>query len=242
MIKRIHPFLLLALVAAACQGEGPTVPAGDPAFAKGGIPGKPGDKPDEGPTTEVELCAKRSVVDVINTVDEQSSEPWGDIPSTAANCECGDWPEYCPRGTLKYSTAGPVFQWTFNGRGFVSQVHKYVLIYYPDPWPGRDLICLEEATANRGGKIRFSGSKDLGLDLGHAKMWIVRLKWVDCNGEGFKLRENPDPGVPRLTNDRNRDDTADATESCVYPFGSPPYPCDDASLAYDWLFETELIQ
>jgi hypothetical protein len=45
MMNRTFPLLLLALVAAACQGEGPTVPSTDPAFAKGGIPGPPGDGP-----------------------------------------------------------------------------------------------------------------------------------------------------------------------------------------------------
>ncbi len=85
------------------------------------------------------------------------------------------------------------------------------------------------------------------MDLEDAKIWIVRLNWVDCDGTGFLFpwddpRENPDPGVPRLTNDREDDGSADATESCAYPFGTGPYPCADASLAYDWLFETALIQ
>ena len=85
MLRRLPALLLLALVPAACQGDGPTLPADDPAFAKGGTPGPPGEKPSEGPTAEVELCAKRSVVDVINGIDEGSSEPWPSIDiSTSA--------------------------------------------------------------------------------------------------------------------------------------------------------------
>jgi hypothetical protein len=156
-------------------------------------------------------------------------------------CECGDeFPEYCPTGTFTYSIDGPEFDWRFNGTGFVPRDHRYVLIVFPDPWPGRNLICLREVTANRGGKLRHSGSVTIPGGLTGAKIWIVRNNWVDCDGCGFSRRDNPDD-VPRLTNDRNADGTADATESCGPPFGTPPYPCDDASLAYDWLFETELI-
>ncbi len=75
MIKRILPFLLLALVTVACQEGGPTVPTEGPRFARGGKPGPPDDKPDKGATAEVELCAKKSVVDAINNITERSTGP-----------------------------------------------------------------------------------------------------------------------------------------------------------------------
>jgi hypothetical protein len=245
MLKRIFPFLLLALVTAACQGDGPTVPAGDPSFAKGGIPGKPGGEPGESVTAEVKLCAKMSVVDAINAIDEQQDpEPWDYIYSPTYDCERGDQlPGYYPEGTLTYSTVGPEFKWKFRGDGFIPRSHNYVLILYPDPWPGKqDLICLEgweeKVKANLAGKIRFSGSMNLGTDLENAEAWIVRLAWVDCDGQGFLYpwgtgHENPHR-VPALTNDKEGDGTEDATWTCAR-YG-PSGACIEDVLAYDWLF------
>jgi hypothetical protein len=191
--------------------------------------------------TELEMCAKRSVIDQINSINEGADpEPWLEINSTDPQCECGDWPRYCPTGTLTYSTAGPVFEWRFSGTGFVPIDHRYVLVYSPDPWPGRNLTCLGEAKATRGRRIHFSGSMPLPGGLTDAKIWIVRQNWVDCEGDGFERRTNPWE-VPRLTNDRDGDETSDVSESCAFPFGTPPFPCD-ASKAYDWLFENALIQ
>jgi hypothetical protein len=255
MLRQTYPFLLLALVAAACQGDGPTVPTGDvtpllPQYAKKGedcaVPNPhPSCKNEEGSTAQVELCAMSSVVDDIRGITEAPNGSGPLITSTGRTCECShEWPEYCPEGTLTYSTAGPEFEWKFNGKNFVPIDHRYVLIYYPDPWPGRGLICLGGSEgANRGGRIRLSGSQDLDRDLTDAKIWIVRRAWVDCDGGGFRHRTNPDDVKgPRLTNDWDADGTADATDSCYSPFGTLPWPCDNVTRADDWLFETALIQ
>lgn len=229
----------LSLVFLMSCGDQPVDPEIDPSFAKGGIPGPPPAEPGDEGKADLAMCAKRSVVEAINGFDEEIQGP--DIGSTGSPCQCGDWPEYCPHGTLTYSTVGAVFEWKFSGAGFVPIDHRYVLVVYRDPWPGRNPVCLEETMANRGGRIRFSGSRDLAEGLTDAKIWIVRSNWVDCEGGGFDHRPNPD-GVSRMTNDRDADGVTDATESCAFPFGTPGFPCEDASPAYDWLFENELIQ
>jgi len=48
-------------------------------------------------------------------------------------------------GKLKYNVYGPTFDFVFNGHGLEAGL-DYVLIYYPDPWPGTDLICLGEGS------------------------------------------------------------------------------------------------
>ena len=241
-MKRFIPILMLAFAFAACQDEGPTQPVEGPQFAKPSCPGHPSCKDDDGgaPTAQIELCAKGSVIDYINSKSDADLSG-KEIASTEADCVIPDPPpndeasSLRPSGTLTYTTAGPEFGWKFRGDGFVPIDHYYVLIYYPDLWPGQDLICLnpEGARANRGGKLRMSGTEDLG-DLSDAKMWIVRRAWVDCTGQEWGW--NPTL-TPRLTNDADyRDgwpDGPDATFALGYPY--------NGGFAYDWLFENALI-
>jgi hypothetical protein len=248
-MKRIIPFLLLAFVAVACERDGPTVPVDGPQFGKGKPncdedPSHPSCKDDGGgggDTAQLDMCAKRTVVDEINTMKEDGTD--GLINSTAPDCECGPvseyWGQFCPQGTFEYTTAGPKFQWKFSGSGFVPISHEYNVIVYRDDWPGRDLICLGSFRAKRRGQVNIVSSMDLGEDLAAAKIWIVHRDWLDCDGNGFRYRDNPD-GVPRLTNDRDGVGPTDATEFCAPEKGAPDMPeCDE--LAYDWLFETALI-
>ncbi len=248
-MTRLATIFLITSLIAACQETGPTVATEDPQYAKGGVPGPPPDKPDEGRTAQVEMCAMSSVIDDIRAIEEEPNAEGPTITSMGRDCGCSHpWPEYCPEGVLTYSTAGPMFEWRFQGTGFVPVSHGYVLITTPDPWPGRGLICLEGdetqgVRANRGGNIRFSGSRDLGMHLTDARIWIVRSAWVDCDANGFRSRLNPDDSPqPRLTNDHNGDGLPDATDSCGPPFGSLPWYCPDASRADDWLFETTAIR
>jgi hypothetical protein len=213
-----------------------------------------------GVSVEVQLCAKQVVVEEINGIQE----PWliedagwtgPAINSTEPGCGVSD-SEWAPHGTFTYTPEGPEFEWKFEGEGFVTPwvsgiYHQYVLVYYPDPWPGTNLVCLAGSgdpfitepwigVPFTGDSLTLSGSHDFGMDLNDGKIWIVRRDWVDCTG-----REVNDPPwanlyrVPRLTNDRNDDGEADATET-----RRECYPrCDygDGWLVYDWLFETALI-
>ena len=58
---------------------------------------------------------------------------------------------------MKYSLSGETFDFVFNGHGLEVD-EEYMLIYYPDPWPGTGLICLGEGTANGGGEVHIAGS------------------------------------------------------------------------------------
>jgi hypothetical protein len=66
------------------------------------------------------------------------------------------------------------------------------LIYYPDPWPGINLTCLGNSTANEGGNIHIKGSVATGdlpnetFDLNYpngSKIWLVLSEDVDCENQ-----------------------------------------------------------
>ena len=90
-------------------------------------------------------------------------------------------------GKMKYNLSGPKFDFVFNGHGLVPG-WDYTLIYYPDPWPGDELICLGSGTANDDGDVHIMGSEDTGdlptaadeKPLGGAKIWLVLSSDVDC--------------------------------------------------------------
>lgn len=80
-------------------------------------------------------------------------------------------------GDLTYTVRGPTFDFTFEGYGLANE--DYSLIYYPDPWPGTDLIVLDSGTAS-GGTLSLSGSLDCGslpqagdLNIPGAKIWLI---------------------------------------------------------------------
>jgi hypothetical protein len=199
-------------------------------------------------TTEViELCAKQGVVEEINDIQEPWPEDYAGWEGPVINSTspaCGVQGFYAPRGTFTYTTAGPELDFEFHGEGFVPQteigVHAHMLVYYPDPWPGRGLVCLGGGLADPEGTLRIERVVNLGRDLSNAKIWIVRDDWVDCSGDEANdpFWENPDR-VPRLTNDRNDDGRSDATETLLWC--RPDCDYGGGNLAYDWLFETALI-
>ena len=81
-------------------------------------------------------------------------------------------------GKMKYSLAGSVFSFHFNGHG-LEPGSEYSLIYYPDPWPGTGLITLGTATANEDGNILIKGTAEIetlpaeGDANEGAKIWLV---------------------------------------------------------------------
>lgn len=92
-------------------------------------------------------------------------------------------------GKMKYNLSGPEFEFVFNGHGLVPG-QNYTLLYYPDPWPGNDLICLGVGLANGNGDIHIMGSVNTGdlpaeVDQNYpdgAKIWLVMSSDVDCVG------------------------------------------------------------
>ncbi len=86
-------------------------------------------------------------------------------------------------GTLIYSPTGPTFEYEFDASGL--NIVEYLLIYYPDPWPGNGLIVLGSGTPTTIGDLHLEGSVDTG-DLPAAgdpnpgaKIWLVPSNYVN---------------------------------------------------------------
>jgi hypothetical protein len=215
----------------------------------------------------IELCAKQVVVEEVNQIQESDEAGWQgpEITSTEPSCGVTDAPyePYKPRGTFRYRVEGRKFEWEFEGTGLIPPRkiqelwfwHDYALILYRDPWPGKGLLCLEESSGssipNSVGMVSKAGSVDLSADLVDAKIWVVESASLDCKGDGVDLPPNiqwanPD-GVPRLTNDYDSDGIADATDTwiwwddVIWCWPNCSWERDNAVRAYDWLFETALI-
>jgi len=93
-------------------------------------------------------------------------------------------------GKMTFNPEGSTFDFVFNGHG-LEQYTKYTLIYYPDPWPGKNLICLGSGTSNRGRNVHIERSVDTGPlpdpnDQNYpdgAKIWLVLFDDVRCGDE-----------------------------------------------------------
>jgi len=102
--------------------------------------------------------------------------------SGCPNIGTGPWPIFPNNGRwgeLKYSLWGNNFDFSFRGRNLLPDTN-YTLIYFPDPWPGNDLICLGNGQTNPAGNkqgknrrhenkppgnIEIHGSMDIGTSL-----------------------------------------------------------------------------
>lgn len=123
-------------------------------------------------------------------------------PDTWEIVEDGAW------GKMKYNLSGPTFNFVFNGHGLEPGL-EYKLIYYPDPWPGKGLICLGEGVANGGDNVHIANLVELNTDLPAeyddnycypeewddencgARIWLVLTNNVDCDNQTM-TRENPE--------------------------------------------------
>jgi hypothetical protein len=103
-------------------------------------------------------------------------------PITWEIVENGAW------GKMKYNLEGATFDFVFNGHNLTPD-YSYTLIYYPDRWPGNDLICLGTEMANDEGNVHIKGSIDTG-DMLDAKIWLVLSSDVDCEN-AMMIRWNP---------------------------------------------------
>jgi len=104
--------------------------------------------------------------------------------SGCPNVGTGPWPIFPSNdrdGVLHYSLWGKTFDFSFKGRNLLPG-KNYTLIYYPDPWPGKNLICLgsgqttpaASSTKSGGnghrknqppGNVEIHGSMDIGTSL-----------------------------------------------------------------------------
>ena len=125
---------------------------------------------------------------------EKDSATWNVV-------EDGAW------GKMEYNLTGSTFDFVFNGHKIKDVASSYRLIYYPDPWPANNLICLgEPSTPNKGKNIHIEGSQELNTDLpalydwnnpdnpnystgpdstmiNGAKIWLVLNSDVDCTAK-----------------------------------------------------------
>lgn len=121
----------------------------------------------------------------------------------------GPWPimtENRRWGQMKYNLLGPEFRFSFQGKNLVPDM-DYTLLYYPDPWPGENLVCLGSQKANDKGNLQIHGEHQflvgdvpMGLPLPDdgnykpiadsisgavgAKIWLVSSADVQCGTEG----------------------------------------------------------
>jgi hypothetical protein len=91
-------------------------------------------------------------------------------------------------GKMRYRTAGPYFDFTFNGH-HLEPGWEYTLVYYPDPWPANGLICLGTGMADDYGDVHIAGDVDTGslpaeYDENYgvgAKIWLIGTGDADCD-------------------------------------------------------------
>ena len=158
--------------------------------------------------------------------DPANPLPEGEVAKYDANgCPTaeGPWPIIPDNrrwGQMKYNLLGPEFRFSFQGKnldkpGIDETGVPYTLIYYPDPWPGKGLICLGSGEANSGGNLQihgktpipsglpmpgdgnFSPVKDSKSGAVGAKIWLALSKDVQC--AAAKLDEEGNPVVDEVT-------------------------------------------
>ena len=118
---------------------------------------------------------------------------------TGCPTSTGPWPPLPTgrQGSLNYPNIGKTFSFTFVGSALpVSK--NYTLIYYPDPWPGNNLICLGRGKSDTSGRLTLQGNPDIGTipasgdgnatinppnGLTGAKIWLVSSEDVNCTGK-----------------------------------------------------------
>lgn len=93
---------------------------------------------------------------------------------------------------MRYTSAAERFWFQVNGHDFPQALRgtTYQLIYYPDPWPGNNLLCLGKGKVNTRGDLSISSFATIGdLPIATdqniakgAKIWLVTSTDVDCSG------------------------------------------------------------
>ena len=114
----------------------------------------------------------------------------------------GPWPIFSENrrwGQMKYNLLGENFRFSFQGKRLLPET-DYTLIYYPDEWPGKGLVCLGSNMSNPNGNLHIAGNLEIlsGLPAPYdknfnpvapsgaagAKIWLVPAADVQCEAAG----------------------------------------------------------
>jgi hypothetical protein len=156
------------------------------------------------------------------------SGPWPILPT-------GRW------GQLNYNLLGDEFKFSFEGKKLAPKT-RYALIYYPDPWPGNNLICLGTGKSGGAGNLQINGSREIldpkgnptGLPASYdanfypmpdsgavgAKIWLVLENDVQC------ITDKKIPGPPQMLG-WNPASYLFEGNLIVYQYSLPPSVADD---------------
>ena len=89
---------------------------------------------------------------------------------TPSGCPTADgpWPIMFQNrrwGQMHYNLVGDIFKFSFQGKKLLPDT-DYTLIYYPDPWPGNNLIRLSEGRSNEAGNLQLHGNIEIFDSIG----------------------------------------------------------------------------
>lgn len=140
------------------------------------------------------LCCESSCCDADETVYDATIEccvPKNDPNKAYLNLFQKTVPGYeivegGARGLLEYNLAGMEFVYDFYGERLEPGI-EYMLLYFPDPWPGWGVICLDSGTIDANGEIRLKGSANTGnlpasFDRNSgAKIWLAISEEAKCD-------------------------------------------------------------
>lgn len=96
-------------------------------------------------------------------------------------------------GIVKYERETPTFNFRLHAHGLKSR-QEYTLIYFPDPHPGDNLLCLGHGVSGKRGNLRFANRIDINSNLPAiydenypegARLRLVPSSDVDCNARKF---------------------------------------------------------
>lgn len=168
-------------------------------------------------SNNVNYYANMRVVDGAGNATVTSSLPWKAIQVHTLNLYQKDAGYVVIPGggsaSFVYTVNRGQLGFTFTGTNLAGMSLNGVnmsLIYYPDPYPGTDLLCLAQGTVS-GGTLSLSGDVNLGRNLPYP----VGGSPGDTNGNlGAKI------WLVRTQDIRNLNSTAGSGSSCTHVVGS----------------------
>jgi len=96
-------------------------------------------------------------------------------------------------GAVLYERQAPTFNFRVDVLGLLP-LHQYTLIYFPDPMPGDNLLCLGSGFSNEQGKLLFAHNIEINTHMpadydanfpNGARLRLVLSSDVDCKSRKF---------------------------------------------------------
>ena len=96
-------------------------------------------------------------------------------------------------GMVIYELEAPTFNFRLHAHGLKSR-QDYTLIYFPDPHPGNNLLCLGHGVSGKRGNLKFDDRIDINSNLpavydenypDGARLRLVPSSDVDCDSRSF---------------------------------------------------------